>query len=500
MKEFKIGVDVLDRVIQELSGATEYIRIAVFQLHNTALFNLLNDKLDHGLSVEIITLPYDSINRDIRQQVTALFENFIAHGGQVSFCRWNVGDPERTTTAVNVWYSFHGKFIVTNNRAIALSANLTENPEVDACLIFNDQEVITQFNNKFEELKELFVTSIEGYEGTIRRRIIEVGPENVDRIFELPRTIQNQELANNWILGYPEDLCPSEIQIEDKLYLAPFECRARDFFEKIISEAEEYVYISAESFTDPDIPAFLSRIRFEHIDIKILTSPSSMDFAERVQNTMRNLLASGIEIRSSAEDLHAKVIITDQLVVVSSVNLNKMNLGFKKPTGYWRANTETITVCRDIAVRRDAKNNYLRTFSTCSDVRDKLAEKIEHIIGQTFSKVFNMRSSGEVKKLFAKYVLIREIELKKTINRICQIAARLMQNSNRTLVNKDCFLSALILFLLSERKEEFNDLRNKITLVTTDLDLEALLSGLLQMELIVMEENHYKLNIARVLE
>lgn len=58
---FKFGLNIIERVIGELAIAQEYIRIAMFQIHNQAVFNVLTQKLAEGINVEIFTLPYDSI-------------------------------------------------------------------------------------------------------------------------------------------------------------------------------------------------------------------------------------------------------------------------------------------------------------------------------------------------------------------------------------------------------------------------------------------------------
>ncbi|MDD1744662.1 MAG: hypothetical protein LUQ20_02455 [Candidatus Methanoperedens sp.] len=108
MKIFEFSTNVIDRIISELNHAEEFIRIAVFQIHDPQVFSVLNNKLSEGVRVEIITLPYDSINEDIQVEVTNLFQNIEKNGARLYFCKWNVGDPERTTTAVGRWYSFHG--------------------------------------------------------------------------------------------------------------------------------------------------------------------------------------------------------------------------------------------------------------------------------------------------------------------------------------------------------------------------------------------------------
>ncbi len=73
MKTFEFGIDIIDRIISELDDADEFVRIAIFQLHNQDIFAVLNDKLQAGVAVEIFTLPYDSINENIRSEVTKQF-------------------------------------------------------------------------------------------------------------------------------------------------------------------------------------------------------------------------------------------------------------------------------------------------------------------------------------------------------------------------------------------------------------------------------------------
>lgn len=98
-----------------------------------------------------MTLPYDSINDSVRAKVISRFENLSDLGANINFCKWNVGDPERTSTAIGRWYSFHGRFIVTDKSAIALSANFTRTNELDATIIIdNEQTMIDQFNDRID--------------------------------------------------------------------------------------------------------------------------------------------------------------------------------------------------------------------------------------------------------------------------------------------------------------------------------------------------------------
>ena len=222
------------------------------------------------MKVEIFTLPYDSINEDVKDEVTKRFESLKRKGAKLFFCRWNVGDPERTTTAVGRWYSFHGKFIVTDKSAIALSANFIQIQELDAILIYkNETDKIAEYNRKFDELINLFITEENGYEGTIRQRIIETSIEKNHELFQLPRVIESNIHKKHWVRHYPATICPTNTPVEDKLYIAPFDCRARNFLQTIISLATKFVYVSTESSTDEefalDLKKKAERFRYKNL-------------------------------------------------------------------------------------------------------------------------------------------------------------------------------------------------------------------------------------------
>jgi phosphatidylserine/phosphatidylglycerophosphate/cardiolipin synthase-like enzyme len=260
MVYFDFGMDVVDRVVKEFNKAEKYIRIAIFQLHNQKVFEVLYQKLKSGVEVEIITLPYDSINEDIQERVIDQFESLQAMGARLHFCKWNIGDPERTSTAVGRWYSFHGKFIVTDKSAVSLSANFIDQSELDAVLIFeNDIEKISEYNSKFDELLEMFVLPAANSNGTIRKNISDTNIPNVQALFKLPRIIETDTHKDHWITDYPSILCPDNLVLNDQLLFCPFDVKARNLFIDLIEEADKYVYISTESFTDLEIADYLEK-------------------------------------------------------------------------------------------------------------------------------------------------------------------------------------------------------------------------------------------------
>jgi phosphatidylserine/phosphatidylglycerophosphate/cardiolipin synthase-like enzyme len=492
---------VIDKVTEELLEAEEFIRIAIFQLHNKQIFDVLNEKLREGVSVKIFTLPEDSINADVREEVSERFNELQDNGAEVFSCKWNVGDPGRTTTAVGRWYSFHGKFIVTDKSAISLSANFTNSPELDALLIFKDEEdKIEEFKNKFDELLDLFINENSGYNGTIREKITDCELPDISSVFELPDVIETETHINHWILHYPTVICPDYTLIEDKLYILPFDTKGRNLIMSILEEASDYIYISTESFTDPDFTKFLKKLSLKNIDIRIISGATSMDFTDRVQSQFRELLAHGVKIKTTVEDLHAKIIITDKHLVVSSINLNKMNLGFKTSKNFWRENTETATVCTDNEIINNAKAQYMNVFENSIYIETKLAEKLEKVVGSVFTSTFGLKSRQEVKELFARLIVRKEIEVKKFILDVGKLTSLIMGAFGKSMVEKDHFIMALILYYLSERKLDIDQIKEKLDVLETDINLNRLLARLERFKFIKKQEDFYKLNVERLFD
>jgi len=498
MKIFEFSRNVIDKIINELKEANKYIRIAIFQLHSPQIFNLLKEKLSEGVKVEIFTLPYDSINEEIRDEVTPFFENLIENGAELHFCKWNVGDPGRTSTAVGRWYSFHGKFIVTDKSAIALSANFTHNKELDAIIIYKNNSVkIEEYNKKFEELIELWIKKTSGYDGKVRQEVINSDLSEILSIFDLPPVIETETHKNNWIQHYPSSLCPDNVPIKDKLYLTPFDCKGRNFIENLLLEASEFAYFSTESFTDPNIANFLKKLKLNGLDLKVISGASSMDFTDRIQNMFRELLAHDIKIKTT-NDIHAKLIITDKHIAVTSINLNKMNLGFYKTKKFWRENTESISVIIDRDIILNAKNQYLQVFNSGTDIEDILAEKLEKSVGKMFTGTFGLNSKNEVKKLFSKFIIRNEIKSKKIMIDIGKIIAKLMKSFNRKVVRKNDFVLSLILYYLSERKHDFDQIEEKINELGIKINLSDKLSFLIKNNFIEKVDDYYKINLERM--
>jgi len=497
LKIFEFSNNVIDKVLKEIESAEVFIKIAVFQIHLDRLFDLLEQKADAGLEIDILTLPYDSINDPVRDDVSSRLNHLSDVGVNLHFCKWNVGDPERTTTAIGRWYSFHGKFIVTDKSAIALSANFTRDNELDASIIIKNEHIlIDNFVSKFNELLELFVTEHEGYEGTIRSKITNSDLNNIDAVFDLPSVIQTTTHQNFWIKHYPSTLCPDEIEIEEKLYAVPFDIKGRNIYEKILNSAESYIYISAESFTDQNFSSFLRQLKFaKSIDICLLVGFTSMDFSDRIQKMFRELIADDIDLYSLEDNLHAKLIITDKHLLIGSINLNKMNLGFNLTRKFWRENTETFFVTTSNALIQTARTKFENQINNSIRMEVKLAEKVQGEVTKILNKSFNVSTKKEVKVLFSKFVLMKEIDVKRDLTKLIRITKKIMILYEVRVANKDTFVKAIILFYLQDRKHTRQEIEDKLNKLEPINNLDTLLEELVNSGLIEIEEDYYKINI-----
>ena len=334
-----------------------------------------------------------------------------------------------------------------------------------------------------------------GYDGSIKKQIINTGISEKNSIFSLPRAINNPAVEKYWIRHYPSSLCSESESTQSKLYLAPFDCRAREFLEKVVKAAEQFAFFSTESFTDREFTKFLQKMALDSIELRVITGMQSRDFNDRIQMAFRELLAHGILLKTTEQRLHAKLLLTDKHLVVSSVNLNMMNLGFAKTKEYWRANTESIAVCSDPPMLAKAKEDYIRVFDSAVDVESKLAEKVEEIIKDMFT-MFGLRSTKEVKRLFSRFVVKKEIEFKKSVFELGSITAKLVQHFGKNIVTKDAFLMSLILYELSERKQDFDQLQESISILDCRAEsTKALLFQLHTDQFIDVVDGYYKIRL-----
>ena len=490
MKIFDFSQNIINTVIKELLNAEKFIHIAIFQIHRKEIFETLQSKLKQGVEVEIFTLPYESIHGENPEIIIKRLKNLEKNGALVHFCRWNVGNPSRTTTAVGLWFSFHGKFIITDKCAISLSANFTEKDELDAILLYKkDNDKIKQFEKQFERLKTLFILKQGDFEGSIHNDILNTGLEHIERVFRLPNNIE-KTYEKHWIQDYPIQIFSESKEIEDKLYLIPLDFKGRNLFKKIISKADKFVYISTETFTDRDFPDFLKEIALKNINIKILSGIGTMDFSERVQKMFREMLAVNILINTTEQDLHAKLLITDKHLVLSSINLNKISLGFRRKIGFWRENTETVNICSDKEMIEIAAKKFEQIFDSSGTIKDKLSEKLGENLAGKVRSIFDVSSvSGKVKKALGSLILRREIENNAFFIKISQILSLVLKKLKKKKLNVNHFNMALILYCLDKKKLNLTQIKEKIENLGIEFNIDQTIESLQQKRLISVEDN-----------
>lgn len=503
MITFDFSDQAVSIVRREINAASRFIYIAMFQMHDERVFELLNKKLNEKVKVEIFTLPYDSIHQDLRERVTNEYKKLEKNGARLYFNPWNIGDPARTTMAIGRWYSYHGKFIVTESKAIILSANMLDECEVDAVILTDDKEKIHEFTEKFNYLIDTFVTERSDFCGSIRQTIIgQTGSDDIKKIFKVPDNIADVH-KRHWITSYPAEMCKEDVDLHDRLYIVPFDIRARNFYEKVLQNAQEFVYISSESFTDLDIFQVLKRVKINHdIDIHILTSGRSADFNDRIQKMYLELLAADIKIRVLEQPLHAKLIVTDQYVAVSSINLNKINLGFNETRRLWRGNTETLFLCSERDVIRDARNKYMRIFDQADDVDVIFSRRLQDKqVGNLFSHIYGLKTRKDAKLLLSKFAIQGIIKTEQTLLELGRITIKLKRliHNDQYMVSKKDLLSALILYYLADHKHTYHQLSQKLVEMDPQVNADPLLDELLKYNLVEFTDDYYKIKLEKLL-
>ncbi len=87
---------------------------------------------------------------------------------------------------------------------------------------------------------------------------------------------------------------------------------------------------------------------------------------------------------------------------------------------------------------------------------------------------------------------------KKFVLDIGKTTAKLMQHFNKKTVGKNEFFLSLILYYLSERKHDFDQLTEKLDILDTEIDLDALLSLLRDNNFIEKIDDYYKIKIDKL--
>lgn len=485
-----IGGNIYPEIERVLDDCGRMINIAMFQFQSESFAQILIRKAQSGVAVELFTLPITSVNANNRAQVTDIYSRMETAGCIIHKCEWNIGSPERTSTAANVWFSFHGKFIVTESSAVSLTANLLENNEFDACIVSDEQGVIDEFNERFRLLKRLF---IEVGDQLIRQQI-ENAEDKDPEALAIPAAVNNHDMEEKWIRHYPESIFEN-VQIMDgsHLYICPFNQKARSLYMDIIDQATEYVYIVAETLTDEDLMKYLIQKKSsQSISIKILCGDAVMDNQHKATDQFIKLIAAGASIYTMA-NLHAKILLTDNKLVVSSINCNKINLGFKPKPNQWRANTETATITDERQTIADAKQQLDMQFANSQTLIQKISLKEKGRVKDLFKIFANVSTiRNDAAGLVADYVIEQRIQVFKSVKNLASLTKMLI--GGRREVRKDDIVKAIILVRLQNRKHTLNELQDELSVYSISTgDTSRIASELAASNHITIEQVYYKL-------
>lgn len=485
-----------------IRNASKFIDIVSFQFTSREIVHLLIAKAKEGVAIRVISLPEDSYGEVTRrEQIEKLYNSLIQEGIELNRCIWEVGVPELTETSLsgeqtegggNKWYSLHGKFVVTDREAIATSLNFTDKVQLEVYLSYDDKKTIETFREKFDSLKALFCSE-DLPPGLLYKKLSLELQREIKTLFEQTGRINVKE--------YPPEFSPQK-QIKQGLYLSPLEGRARTFFNQLIEEAKEFIYLASERFFDDEVvKILLNKAYLTDIPIKIMTRhPRTVrQNPSKAERMVADLMAAGVEV-FVIDDIHAKFWLTDNWLCVTSANLGKMNLGFAKPGNYWRANTETLWFDNNRKIINSAKNTLDSTFQTSksgiaalSDVGTKSSR------AKNLFALFGYKSKREAKVLMARIETQFTIQNRQNIIRVAKLSARLAEIESANFITEEHVIMANILFYLRERKHDLNEIEEKMIKIVKKDKIVSAIKNLQRYNYVAKEQEYYTINIERLL-
>jgi hypothetical protein len=172
-----------------------------------------------------------------------------------------------------------------------------------------------------------------------------------------------------------------------------------------------------------------------------------------------------------------------------------MNLGFSKGKGYWRENTESAFICKAPEVLKTAQEKYIEILNQGEDIQTKLLAKIDVTIRRSLSKVFSLKSTPDARKLIANFIFERQLQNRQLLIKIGKLTQKLMLFSRRSKVERQDVVSALLLFFLSERKQDLNSIKEKLITIDPRINVDEAITNLEVSGFIEKEGDYYKINV-----
>lgn len=501
MLEFSRNKDI---IFETLAQCRKFVKVLSFQLTSPRIVAVLSDLAKKGIKVEVITLPPDSFKKEEeRENISELYGNMTRKGVNLLLCDWEIGDPSLTDTSLSgalaegggaKWYSLHGKFIVTERCALACSANLTDEIQLEVFLKIRNKEAIDNFSSKFDQIKSLFMVPASKnprIAGQIYDKLDSDSRELVEKGLEFGR--KN-------IKEYPPNLSPVT-PLKEGLVLAPFDGQARSYISQLIGEAREFVSIASERFFDDQLVSELRRkVVTTKCQIKILAGPPRgvRQNPTKARLFAEELSAAGVEFHV-LNDIHAKMWVSDQWLMIGSPSLTKMNLGFYKMKEHWRANSETLFFSRDRNLIEQAKTEFEKAFGEATSVVQEIAKESRNLNrARSLFNLFGVKSRKEARTALSRIEITMRIRSKTNIISIAGLASRLAKTMKSKYVEAHHVTMGLIMFLLQQRRHDLSDLKERLANYVDDIPVSKAIQDLLQLEYILESEGTYMINIEKI--
>ena len=147
-----------------------------------------------------------------------------------------------------------------------------------------------------------------------------------------------------------------------------------------------------------------------------------------------------------------------------------------------------------------SKEKYLSIFNNSFDIELSLASKVENDIKVLFSKILGVRSNTKVNNLFSKFLLTEEINVKQKMLHIGKLCKYVMNYYKNSRVSLDVFIISLILYYLSDNKLKYDSIEDRLSTLDVEIDLHNILENMIQHNLIIKEDEFYKLRVISIFE
>jgi hypothetical protein len=340
------GYRIVSGVLQR---AERFISVASHRFYDETLADLLIEKRNLGIYVEVVTTPPEAAGTDDLVEWSRRLQKQLAVSGvRVYRCDWELGRPSRTvSTSGGRRYSMHANFLATDNHAVILSTDLTkafsDRCDMAAYIVYDDWDRIQTLQNKFESLKDFYLNC---------------------EAHVLPRCIDSSYRPRKILVGYP--YVDADSSLKDDFSLLPFEAYGRPVIEHAISEATDYVYCISDATIDDALLRCLQgkKIRIPGVECKLVTSPQLLRRNRAKRADYVQLSAYGVDVKA-LNRFRMNLLVTENVVITGSLAFSAMGLGRKRiDSGFplWFEHTALMHVNTDPAFIAQGKTAFMQLY------------------------------------------------------------------------------------------------------------------------------------------